>query len=490
MRSAGRLVALSSLLVAMETTSGQSLRPEDRVREIEDARLRAVLAADMAALGQIFHPEAVYTHGSGRSQSGADYLGFLARGELRYLQMRREFPPTVRFPRGDLAVVHSRVTLVGQTRHGPAKEQLMSVLTVYAETGIGWQLVAQQNTPAAPAPTPTLLSRHVAVTGVCAWPKLVCLPDNTLVTAIYDQPSHGNAPGDVAIWASIDGGRSWQFRGRATRHEGNQAWFNHALGLAANGDLLVASSGWNFHDDRPAKHNVPLRTRVSRSNDGGRTWRDVGEFPPAPEPGRELIPFGKIERGDDGVIRIAAYSFARGLPGPRVDVGYIVSSWDDATTWHITAKIGEPEVNETDLLHLGGGRWLAAARNLERTASRNTHSIDLYRSDDNAATWRRDQRLTAPRQHPGHLLLLADGRVLLTYGDRRPASFGVNAMLGCPDGATWSPEFRLVDGLSDGDSGYPATAQLADGTLVTLYYARGAVDHSGYHLGVVRWRLP
>jgi len=37
------------------------------------------------------------------------------------------------------------------------------------------------------------------------------------------------------------------------------------------------------------------------------------------------------------------------------------------------------------------------------------------------------------------------------------------------------------------DCGYPSSAQLGDGTLVTAYYAKGIAQHQRYHMGIARW---
>lgn len=333
-----------------------------------------------------------------------------------------------------------------------------------------------------------VLDQKAVIQDVCAWPKLLRGNDNTIYAAIYNQPSHGQRPGDVACWASTDGGLTWEFRGNATRHEGNQAWLNHAIGFAANGDLLVASSGWNYKSSEGGKHDIPLLPVVTRSTDGGRTWKEIARFPASPDSGKELVPFGNIELGADGVLRVAAYVYALGLPPPRVDSCYVVASDDDGHTWNIEARIGAIEANETDLFHAGGERWLAAARNLG-VAVPGGHSIDLYASDDNARTWRNLGPITQPAEHPGDLLRLADGRILLTFGDRRGPDFGVSAKVSSDNGYTWSAPFRLAGGFESRDSGYPSSAQLADGTIVTAYYARGSREYAGYQMGVVRWRL-
>jgi hypothetical protein len=352
-------------------------------------------------------------------------------------------------------------------------------------------LLAGALAPFAPAAAPgvEVLDQVLAIKDVCAWPKLVLHPSGEIFAALYNQPAHGVMPGDVACWASIDGGVTWSLRGNVSRHTGQSAWMNHAIGVAANRDLLVTSSGWSLQPNKTGKQGKPFVPEVWRSADGGRSWRGIARFPESPEPGKSFIPFGRIERGSDGHLRLPAYAYARGLPPPRIDTGYIIASADDGATWKIESVMGRPEVNETSLLHVGGGRWLAAARNLGGDRPKRGHSIDVHLSEDNARTWRSLGRVTQPNQHPGDLLKLADGRIVLTYGDRRGPQFGVNAMISADGGATWSVEVRLATGLASRDSGYPSSVQLGNGTIVTAYYAKGAREYPGYHMGVVRWRL-
>ena len=37
------------------------------------------------------------------------------------------------------------------------------------------------------------------------------------------------------------------------------------------------------------------------------------------------------------------------------------------------------------------------------------------------------------------------------------------------------------------DMGYPSSVQLADGSLLTAYYAKRSRLYDGYHLAVVQW---
>ena len=70
---------------------------------------------------------------------------------------------------------------------------------------------------------------------------------------------------------------------------------------------------------------------------------------------------------------------------------------------------------------------------------------------------------------PSHLLRLRDGRLLMTYGHRR-APLGNQARLSRDQGRTWSAPITVSSGAASGDFGYPSTVQLADGTLLTVWY--------------------
>jgi sialidase-1 len=66
-------------------------------------------------------------------------------------------------------------------------------------------------------------------------------------------------------------------------------------------------------------------------------------------------------------------------------------------------------------------------------------------------------------------LRLRDGRLLMTYGHRRPP-FGNQARVSADGGRTWSEPLILSgDGLN-GDLGYPSTVQLGNDRLVTVWY--------------------
>lgn len=326
----------------------------------------------------------------------------------------------------------------------------------------------------------------VAIRGVCAWPNLTVLRDGSIVATIFNQPTHGGLPGDVECWGTEDVGKTWQKRGTAAPHEGDTNRMNVAAGLASNGDLVVVSSGWS--EKYPAGYTGPrgkpqvLDPWVCRSDDGGRHWSiDKGSFPPRSPEGHPVIPFGDILPGKEGTLHVAIYT----CPPGRNDRVYIYRSLDDGKTWGKPVPLDpNGNRNETAILHLGDGRWLAAARTIGRDPSGRSTFLDLYASEDDAHTWRHRTLLTDSSQHPAHLFRLKDRRLLVSYGNRT-ADRGVDVRFSSDEGDSWSEPFRVVDW--QGDGGYPSSVQLPNGLVLTAYYAAGIEGHKGYHMGVVHW---
>ena len=70
---------------------------------------------------------------------------------------------------------------------------------------------------------------------------------------------------------------------------------------------------------------------------------------------------------------------------------------------------------------------------------------------------------------PPHLYETGDGTVVLSYGYRLPP-FGQRARISRDGGVSWSREIVLRDDSISSDLGYPATVELRDGSLLTVYY--------------------
>lgn len=318
---------------------------------------------------------------------------------------------------------------------------------------------------------------HIAIKEICAWPNLTLCPDGTVVATIHNQPSHLKLPSNVDCYGWRLGDSAWSYLGTpGPRDHDKEARGNVAAGLNQEGELVVIVSGWT--DPEGETRGTILAPLVSHSKDGGRTWEVSREgFPlPWPEGAKRdyspygyQVPFGDILTADDGSLCVAMYT---GNPGGS----HVYRSYDGGRTWRDPAVLSMDHVtNEPAIFHLGGGRWIAANR---------FDGLDLYRSDDDARTWKRIGGLTGTKEHPGHVTRLADGRILLTYGNRTDR--GVDIRLSEDEGESWSDPARLLD--FSGDGGYPSSVQLADGSVLTAYYARTVPIHDGYHMGTVLWK--
>jgi hypothetical protein len=169
-------------------------------------------------------------------------------------------------------------------------------------------------------------------------------------------------------------------------------------------------------------------------------------------------------------------------------VGVSISQ-DDGQTWQWLAGIptrsgdSHEDYHELHLVEAANGRLVLQLRNHNQRNHRETLQCE---SMDGGATW------SAPRSIgvwglPSHLLRLADGRLLMTYGHRRPP-LGNQARVSEDHGQTWSePMLVSADGTS-GDLGYPSTVQLAGGDLLTVWYEKMA-DAKRAVLRQTRWNI-
>jgi hypothetical protein len=164
---------------------------------------------------------------------------------------------------------------------------------------------------------------------------------------------------------------------------------------------------------------------------------------------------------------------------------WCIKSRDDGKTWGESTPIDKDNRrNETAIFHLGGGKWLAAARYPMRDGYPVGDACHGYASDDGCRTWRSLGQLTGEGQHPGHLLRLKGGRVLFSHGNRMKPK-GIDVRFSDDEGASWSEPWRVAD--FDGDGGYPSSVQLPHGRVLTAYYAQRVEGGDRYHMGVVVW---
>jgi Neuraminidase (sialidase) len=325
--------------------------------------------------------------------------------------------------------------------------------------------------------------RLLAIDNVCAWPNLVTLKDGSFVALVFNQPNHGYTEGDVDCWGSADG-RFWNRLSTVTQHASQTVRMNHAAGLNAAGELVVLTNGWDDIAPRRNPKSRTIQTVVSISRDGGKSWTQGGFVMPAVPGFSWHVPFGDIQLAANGDLIAGTYAFtfdptARGHREGHV---YAARSRDGGRTWSEFAPVVKDQHCEGAIVHLGGGRWLNAARRFR------DRDLDVFASDDDAMTWRHVGVLDVTPVSSAHLLKLSDGRVLLTYGNRAEGNRGIDARSSRDGGKTWSSPQRLI-ALDTGDCGYPDAVELPGGHVMVAYYADGIAQHQRYHMGVLNLTL-
>jgi hypothetical protein len=235
---------------------------------------------------------------------------------------------------------------------------------------------------------------------------------------------------------------------------------------------------WHAAERRlePAQRRANLSVWMVRSADGGRTWS-------APYDSLVNSPHGPIQLSD-GRLLYAGVDLWR---TPR-RVG-VCQSLDDGQSWQWLAEIrprpgdSSGEYHELHTVETADGRLIVQIRNHNRANSGETLQCE---SSDGGRSWSLPHPIGIWGL-PSHLLRLADGRLLMTYGYRRKP-FGNRASVSEDQGRSWSAPAVISDDGAAGDLGYPSTAQLADGSLLSVWY-ESMPKIKGAVLRQARWVL-
>ena len=163
---------------------------------------------------------------------------------------------------------------------------------------------------------------------------------------------------------------------------------------------------------------------------------------------------------------------------------FVVRSEDAGASWSAAVPVAAMEdrlFEEPAPLLLRSGRVLVLLR------ENRSKSLWQVWSDDGGSTWS-EPVPTGIDGYPAHLCQLPDGRLLCTYGFRRPP-FAIRAVLSTDDGASWLEHgtIEIRSDLPNRDLGYPCTVCSGE-RLLSIYYTRDASGVTGIH--GTGWRVP
>lgn len=312
--------------------------------------------------------------------------------------------------------------------------------------------------------------RTTAVEGGGYFPVVCKLRDGSIAAVVRGGGAHVDVRGRLDLVVSNDGGRTWSNPRVVVDSPDDDR--NPAFGELADGTFVLAYSKLHGYDE---KGKTLRRGKtycegiyVIRSRDQGKTWDEPTKIDVSPA--RSFSPYGKILQLSDGTTLMHFYARAN-LAGQQNIRGatesmssYVLASQDGGHTWGKPVLIA-PSFNETALADLRDGRLVAALR------SDSGQYVAISFSPDKGGTWTEPHRVTEDDEYPADLLVLADGRLLLTYGERnRP--YGARALVSHDGGATWERDkgFILAWDARNRDCGYPSSVQLEDGRILTVYY--------------------
>lgn len=343
--------------------------------------------------------------------------------------------------------------------------------------------------------------------GYFGWPSVAADGDGNLyVVASGLRETHICPFGRTVLCVSRNGGRSWAsprvindsplddrdagiislggkrllltwFTSDIRRYQG---WLdNHTKDFSAKQRELWDAGMDRITDDAQAKFEGSW---LRLSDDGGESWQ-------APIKAPVNAPHGPILLRDQSILYFGKeWSTAEGQQHGKF---VAMRSRDDGRSW---VRLGEVPLladtrrdmyHEAHLAELHDGRLVGMIR---FHADATQLSILQTESADGGVTW------SSPRPlgfhgSPPHLIRHSSGVLVLTYGYRKEP-FGQRVAFSRDHGRTWDHDWILRDDGPDADLGYPATVELPDGSLVTVYYQKPAKPSDRCALLYSRWSLP
>lgn len=230
--------------------------------------------------------------------------------------------------------------------------------------------------------------------------------------------------------------------------------------------------------------------RISRDN--GLTWGKKIQIPVS-------APHGPVMLSDGSLLYLGKELYSSAWENKdEKDILAAYRSTDDGESWTKLAKIEIPEglvydnFHEPHAIQLKSGRILGVFR-AEFSSDPNAKNellpmnFTMYsaHSDDGGRTWSPLTPMNV-KGAPPHLMLHSSGALICAYG-RRDEPWGERALVSHDEGETWE-DYVLHDKAPGRDLGYPASVELSDGSIFTLYYQKlgGAEKCSILY---TKWRL-
>ena len=335
------------------------------------------------------------------------------------------------------------------------------------------------------------------------WPT-ICRRKSGELIAVFsgDRTAHVSKDGKVQAVRSTDSGVTWS---------APETWVNSPVddrdsGLVElpNGDLVlfyfssVCYAGTGYTNDFVNRIGCDYKTAKAavgafcrRSTDGGKTWGEPSRL-------RGIAPHGACVTKDGRLVLVSRGQRGEGCVlenDPAWDTTthklYAEASSDGGRSWTLLHEFEVPKgvdvtkIHEPHVVEAADGSLVAQFR----TSLFNGVLLQSV-SSDGGKSWT-PLAPTALHGHPAHVIRLADGRLMTTYGRRsgENGGSGVYVAFSSDNGRTWDRELKVsCNAYNVYNFGYPATAELGDGKFLTVCYQQVA-DNAMPCLMAVCWRF-
>ncbi len=233
----------------------------------------------------------------------------------------------------------------------------------------------------------------------------------------------------------------------------------------------------------PEQEEKYLGSLVRVSEDGGDTWGEIKKAPVTAPHGFIMLKdgtylyFGKSYSGNDnGKAPIRAYASKDGL------------NWELKGTVPIPDGFFDYQFHEPHVIELNDGSLLGFIRTHEHTSHPSACNTFSTVSKDGGVTWSDPVEVEGMTGMPPHFLRHSSGAIICAYAERDDKNSCEKVFISWDDAKTWI-DYILDDRSDCNDLGYPASVELSNGDILTVYYQRQPGDGKASILSS-RWTLP